>query len=1158
MTLLPFYLKQGLINSKKNAIIILILALSLALIPALGMLTNGFISTMVFQMAGTGGVDDGKIQIIDPDFRNNLEFEEQKTFIEGMLIDNGVEFEDLASRLDVSLERSFFYSNSTLPTNDILTDDTYKNTSSNFAQIWPKFDFRDADYFNSTDFGQNYGIIEGSYPTTPYEFLINWKIAQKFNLSSGTPFNLTLRVKRGIGAYEFDEIFLENNDYTGNIYYTDVNIEDFTICGLYLEKAVYDSDREYTYKDYLENETYDTFNLNKREYRFYNSIFSFYNFSLSKSQMNHPVFQLFDNIGNLPNVNNESSPNYYDVERSLEFESYLFFQTNLDNFNLISLQKESRIAMEQYDNLNSDLGSEYRLYWSMPSFLQEITIITFIARIGIAIINLPILIFVLSLGILSARVIRKSRISDFLRLRIKGLTKKMVLRQSTIEALINGLLACILSFIIGIGLFFALRGEILRILEILTETEMPFGPSDVTPIIMWVDILNTMFWGISCCLIMYIPIFYYNRKLSLADLIAVKEAKDLPVIYDEVTVYDKEVDQLSINWREFLQLDNGEEIREEPNVEIIPDQEMDKKCRKGRKNGSMRSIFRKARNARKARKTTPIYEDFIKQYEKKIPKIAILLIIIGILPILVNLLFYNFLDNNSSDYLMDILYWIRVYGQMYYLPTIFLIISILSPILIISGLVRYIGVEKPSRLAKISKFLSTPILGPLNRLFGLKMISSKELIKWIKVFTIFASILIAVNMFTNSVYRYQVIADNLIIGADVKLEADVDPTSALFPEDLLEQTENLLNNLTNENNQSYVNSIVTCQKIIGKMTSGDEYFPNPDTDILSVNLSEYLEIIQEDHKILPNPTIIETIEELEIHQQQSLLDSSDLPGILLSNEIEQFLDPNDNILGFNISYFNYSSGMKFSKVIEFQIIGFLELPPGLVKTSRDSSSSIYFALLDQEALQEVDCTPIYNHIYQLLDINQNICPNSTTIIQNVSQSTEELLTYGSISIYNQDWILNNQEFLSLFSIVQIVETVLYFLAVVLAVTLGLLLNALKNSDDKFYSLLYTRGYGKKGVIKILLSQIFVMFVIGSVIGIICGYFIPSIYIKFIQEQFEYSFDRYNARVNFSLPIYWEPIKTLSILSGILAGAAGIFFIINFLKRQNLNKSLQQF
>ncbi len=1158
LTLLPFYVKQGIIYSKKNAVLILILSLSLALIPTLSMLTNGFIKTVLFEFEGSDGPGQGHIQIRDPDFLDNLYFDEQQMFIADVLNDNGLEYDFLEPRIRVNLYDSFFYSNSTLPTNEILVNEHFRNVSANFARFSPNFELRESDYFNSSAFEDYNEIVEGTYPTSPNEFLINWIIAQKFNLSLNSNFNLTLRVRMNMYEIELDDQY----------YYTDLNV-NFTICGLYLEKSAYEYEEFYTYEDYVENEQYDLYDQDFYKYQFRSSIYSWYNYSLSKSQLYHPVFQLVDSIRNNSILTNKSSPYYYEIDNNLYIYCGFEFQINLDTINLNSMRKESQILMKQYQSINSDLGDDCEFYWDMVYLLPELAMIFNIVRIGISIINLPILIFVISLGILSARVFRKTRIPEFLQLRIKGFTRKMVTRQITIELIINGIIASFLSLVLGLGLFFVLRGEILLILENITYTDMPFEPSAIKPILLWADLLATMIWGFSCSLIMYIPIFYYNRKLSLSDLIAIKDAQDLPVIYDEVTVYDKNVDQVSLNWREFLQLDNtskefGEDVSnegigiKEADIDLMENNAESKIRKYQKKDKAPNKRVKKRGRKRRAGKTTAIYEDFIKQYEKKIPKIAFLMIIIGLIPILANYFLFYFLDHTPPDYLLDLLQFITGYQPL------FMVVVILSPLLIITGLIRFIGIEKPSRFAKLSKFLSTPILGPLNSLFGLKMISSKELIKWIRVFTIFASILISINMISNSVYRYNVVRDNLIIGADIKLEADVDPTSASFPANMLEQTENILANLTNTNNQTYINSIVTCQKMTGKMIIEDLlWIPDTKIDILSVDLSEYLQIIQEDNKILPNPTICENIEDLENYQ--SLTNSSDLPGVLLSQGFDRYLNPEittSSTIRFNITYYNYSSSLEFSKVIEFQIIGSLEFPPGLVRSRQEygwSGDYSYFALLDRAALQEFNCSPIYNSIYQLLDINRNVSPNSTAIIQNITGSIGEILDYNSISLYIQDGEFNSQELLSLLSIIQIIETVLYFLAVVLAVTLGLLLNAIKNSDNRFYSLLYTRGYGKKGSLKILLSQILVMFIIGSVIGTICGFFLPSILIGSIQEQYEYTFYMYyNSRVTFSLPIFWEPVKILLILSGILTVAVGIFFTINYFKKQNLNKSLQQF
>ncbi|RLI66930.1 MAG: hypothetical protein DRO88_00795, partial [Promethearchaeia archaeon] len=82
MTLIKFYVSQGIRSSKKNAIIILILALSLALIPALSMLVNGFFKTLLTQMSSFDDNPTGYIEVNKPTFNENLDFQGEKTYIE--------------------------------------------------------------------------------------------------------------------------------------------------------------------------------------------------------------------------------------------------------------------------------------------------------------------------------------------------------------------------------------------------------------------------------------------------------------------------------------------------------------------------------------------------------------------------------------------------------------------------------------------------------------------------------------------------------------------------------------------------------------------------------------------------------------------------------------------------------------------------------------------------------------------------------------------------------------------------------------------------------------------------------------------------------------------------------------------------------------------
>ncbi|MHA1775603.1 MAG: hypothetical protein ACTSWC_02450 [Promethearchaeota archaeon] len=1160
MTLIKFYVSQGIRSSKKNAIIILILALSLALIPALSMLVNGFFKTLLTQMSSFDDNPTGYIEVNKPTFNENLDFQGEKTYIERVLSENELQYDSLEPHLEISIDEAFFYSNFSFPSNNIIENPLYKNIPANYARLYPKFEFHDDSYYQMNFFNKSnytpsnayysYVIVDGNAPKQMNDILIDYRFAQKCNLSIGTLFNLTLRLNHHMWNIEYDEEYINStsddfNFYYEKSYYTDIQITVFNISGFYLRSyGGYDREWDYTYEDYIENEPYDISNLDFYDYLFFDEIFVKYNFSLPREQNFSPVFQLLTQIDNLTITSNRFSPYFYDFKNCLYFDTYFEFNSNFDEVNLNSLFKLAREIQYINEKVTLDLGENYYFSWDMVYIIPEFTMILYAARVVIAIINLPILFFVVSLGILSARIIRKTRIPDYLRMRIKGLDRKMIIRLSSIEALVNSVFSCILSFLFGLILFFALRNEALKIFESLILESMPFPASYIKPIVLNIDVINILFWAIVCSFIMYIPIFYYNRKLKLSDLIQIKEAKDLPVVYDESTIYDKNVDQVKLNWEEFLQLNTSEtksaiEEQEEENKINLTQKEMANNQKKPKK-------IKKARRKRKS----VIYENVIKEFEKKIPKIAIIIIIIGLIPIAANYLIFYFIDNSPPDFLVDLLDYLVRY------QTIFILSSVLSPILILSGIFRFIGIEKPSRFAKISKWLSTPILGPLNRLFGLKMISSKELIKWIRVFTVFATILITINMMTQSVYRYQVVSENLLIGGDVKLEADVNLIDSEISTDFINQTEVRLKNLVNEKNISYVNQVVTCQQNQGKFIHAYGSFFD-DFKVFSTNLSLYCNIINEDNKILPNKNITRQIEKLIEYEQAR--NESNLPGILISKQLQYQIE--NNILQFNLTYINNSNQALISKNFKFKVLGYLEFPPGLFPSSYDRYWYLggNFALVDQSNLYSQTSTLQIRKIYQFIDLNLESCPNSTTIRKNITDSTEEIIYYNSISFYNQDFSVGteNPELFSLFSIFQIIEIIMYFLGFILAITLGLLLNAIKNSDERFYSLLYTRGYGKKGTIKILLSQIFVMYTLSSILGFICGYILPSFLVYQIQDQFSYMMGYFN-KVTFSLPIYWEPLKILLLLASILISAVVLLFLINFFKKNNVNKSLQQF
>lgn len=1137
VALFGFYLKQGLLNAKKNFILILILALSLALIPTMGFLANGFFQGMFENEDAL--TEDGTIVVQNVDWDDNIDLNYHKSKIEAAFEGTKMVVQDLIPQVDVYLSEGFFYSNSSIPSNEILNSDSFANVSENFGRVSPRIYLKDKNFYD--DFPSYQILLSGEFPKSQNDILISYTLAQKFNISVGMLFNVTFRINQDF--YNMMRIDPENPTPENDFF--EVNFANMTVCGIYLRSTPdYDSDYEYTYEDYVQNEIYDTSNLSYWDYSFYDSLYSFYNYSLTREENSHPYLNLINQMSTLA-LFNASSPDFeFSINSYVDINLRFSLKAENYKFNILNLRKEQQKYTEFRETINENLGSDYRFHSDYDYIFEELQIIFLVIRVAINVINLPILIFIISLGILSARVVRKTRINDFLLLRIKGLSKKMVRRQCTFEALVNGLIAFVLSFGFGLILFYVLRKQGLSIVSNILDigAEDLIGVSQIHPLLTASDIFNTLFFSLICSLIMYIPIYYYNRKLSFSDLIAVKDAKDLPVVYDEVSVYDKDTDQVSLNWSEFLQIDEYEVNNEtESDTVATPDEDATKKKRK----------------RRKRKKTTRIYEDIIKEHEKKIPKIALITIIVAFIPILLNYLFLYSLNNNPPDILLDFLHFIqRIQALMF-------VLAIISPILIVSSLIRYIAIEKPSRFAKITKFLAKPFVGNFNRLFGLKMISSKELIKWIRIFAVFSTIFISFNMIMESTQKYEVITNNAVIGADVKLQFDANRYPQGFDSNILSVAKPLMLNMTNEENQTYINSIVDSKAF---MAYSDQYRYN-DRLVLTVNLSEYLDVIQEDGKVLPNTEMVEKIQKLNEYQEQN----PTIPGILVSPERYSYYDYGlqvGQIINISIIYTNFSTKENITGLIgkEFKIIDFIEFPPGLAYQRTTNIYDYYgnrydnFGLMGNVSnLLPVNCSPYYNEYYQFLDLNLALAPNNTVIQESLEEIYGDMISEENIVFYNQNWQLNDEDTFSFVSIVRIVETLLYFLSAVLALTLGLLLSAIKKSDDRFYSLLYSRGYGRKGTIRILSGQIFILYFIGIVVGLLGGYLVPSFVMNSIQSSYEYSLNRYyNSRINYQLPIYWQPLKVLTTIGAILVLAIFVYGTANFLRKQKVNQSLQQF
>jgi len=841
---------------------------------------------------------------------------------------------------------------------------------------------------------------------------------------------------------------------------------------------------------------------------------------------------------------------------------------------------------------------------------------------------------------------------------MKGLPKKKLLKQIRIEAVITGLFAAFLSGILGIVLFYGFKGYLFQaiqsVLSGLLGERVNFDGGDMSLVVGWVDFGVLPIFGIIGGLITYIPVLYYIQKYNLSQLLATREARDLPVVYDEISVYEKDVDQKSLDWEEFLQTETNSTKKanteithtrmdtqrtsrlheEEKNghlegsmldktrfkrirnnitskiQRIIAQFRQNRVNRQNRKNhrrqepkkspdydelkrekqsidpvitatvanlkaaskpstaklsnnldlGSIDSaepidpekkrkisrFFRKFRsNFSRKKKKSQIYEDHIKNFERKIPKFGLFMIILSIIPYILISLFFNSTNGDIQSILQQILQTqsgvaVAVSGA-----------AVLSPTLLIAGIVRFVGIEKPSRFAKIAKWIARPFIQDIDKIFGLKMINSKELIKWIRIFALFLSFFTSMNILSKSVNNYQVIAVNYEIGADLNLELEF--ADNIQPhQDLNSTLAEIAYNMTNlsHNNGSYINNLIFDQKIFTNVVGSSLNYERIEAHKL--NITQYRHIISEDDKTLISPDILPKLQLLEENNQNN----PTIPGILISESLRErhpYSYANNETIELIMYFLNWTSSSIEEKTIEFRIIEVLPFSPGL------ETNYIGSIIFDEISLFSSDCTPVVSEITVLIDVDLDKCPDDVGLQGMISACIPDEMRLKSYSAYNQNWELNNLGIHPEIAIFEIIEMVLYFLAFILAFTLGLLLIAIKKSDAKFYSLLYTRGYGKKGIYKILLAQIVVLFVCGLILGLLGGFLLPSLFLNQIKEIiFANSTSRYIPQSVSSLPLYWDPGQIIIIIGLILSIAVGIYFFSNYLNRQKINQELQKF
>jgi ABC-type antimicrobial peptide transport system permease subunit len=880
------------------------------------------------------------------------------------------------------------------------------------------------------------------------------------------------------------QINVNNNNINLNY-----SLSNFTISGVYKAKQSYiDNFGWFGYEllDQLENSgnlVYDSYSFHGRP------IFAYFNFTAM--QNGHPFQELFNQI--TVDVQKTGMTYEWSYPRMSFGLFVLYDRSSIEYSRMMSLvrQFEQKDQIIQH-NIPSDVNYSNLLRYKLQNLYSQSNSIRFVMQI----MNMPILIFAYVLGAFATKINAKSRLDEILLLRSKGSSNKMIRNQFLWEGIANGLVSSIFGLLMGTGLFYMFR-------QLLGKSLFNTDTIDLPLIITPNSIFVTIGFGCLLTLLTTISSIRYVKNLRTNQILEILGQDEFDVVYDEQTLFLKKEDGP-------IQLPEGSNLKNANS----PDNSL-----------KFESI------ETQKRKNKAIYDSAIDLKERSNPKVSWLLIILSLFPLLSYLIYWLALLPDSPDFILDL------YFRIYNVLPILMMFAIVSPVLLTLGILRMIITEKPSRYARLVKWLTTPFLKRRSYLAGLEMVRQKQFKTIIMISGIFIAFLVFVNGTINSVIRYEFLYQNLSVGADIKASINTDSMNITSTEDLEKLDQQLLNYRT-ATGARLINNVMTLHySTTDKLQVGSRAYTN--IPLYIFNTTEYIEIIQEDDKILPNPRYINNLEESIAKTHEN----PDKPGIIVS---EAYIKYNYYKLGddvnLNLTYFNNTSGDWESKIIASYIAASITRLPGIANPNQygywDYNS---FIVLDIGLLNPSRDLLYGTQLIQLIDINPTLEQNTTLLTSHMNNASIGICEYSGLSIYEQNWdtisIEINSGVSGFYGVIYLESLII---GVLIAFGLAIMLLSIQRENHQFNGILLSRGYGKRKLLGFILSEIFVIYAISTVVGIASGLITSVSFIKTITNL-------ENNTVDIDFPVFFNVLEFGYILGAIIILSFVIYLIAYLLE-----------
>ncbi len=929
------------------------------------------------------------------------------------------------------------------------------------------------DFYNSSRFDQYFEIIEGRFPSAENEILVDLNYAAKYGYSVNAICNITTAIGNTFDANP------PVSDYRA------YQIENMTVVGTYLctqewfrigtQRYTY----SYTYDDYLNNQTYVYPEALEQ-----NLVFMYDDY---ENLTNHPVQML-----------------YYEIAESVHYEVYL--EDGIISSGYLLFYDRTQIKYENlyyYRNYITQNSRNLSIY--MPFEVGFVDKISYQLRLThedirnsflvIQILNVPIIMF----SLLVSQNINDSRgkkaNEELILLKLRGVSIRQIQLQILMGGLINGVVCTIFGSFMGNGTFYLYH----RMLgELFFENHTIF----LSPLFTWGNLWYTLFLGILINAFTTIPKIVKVSKIDFVDASeALQQVEQLSLNYDEKVLFEGEsgpqseenelIHEYITHFKKLEQQNNisktlkQEKALKTPKINKISiiKQRIQKSKWFHKKGHETSQDSKKPQKLRfwKRHKTKYTYEGMFEIEKYSVKPLTYFLIFIGLIPLVLYAYIYFSYRFEVSDAIIDNRE--IIIEKIYYIH----FFSLFFIGFFVSGLIRLLVIERPSKFARFAKFLARIFIKKLDHIVSLELIRKKKWSNIIIYLSIFFSMLTIVNFAFNSQYRYEIFHDDFQSGADFNLLLDQPGFQNLTE---LEKFEAQLFSLQTEDQTPIINDLT---HVFHQNYSWAQYDHLNADQIEEVRINSflidteaYLEIISTDDRPFIYPDYPNQIRQIYPELEDPIPTTV---NVIVTSAFLAFTNKEINEeFDFSIMVYDSVIGQYTNLSFIAKIKDTLDVVPGIYQTTPDRFLGI---LMDIGSLNVPNHQFIDFNVIELLDINSDLVWNPELLIERytplISQYTSDFHydsfdpTWNDINTARYSLTIGSSGFYGLINL----DFVL--IGILLAIELSLTIIIMNRENAYFNELLLLRGVGRRRIIFINLLETLIAFIISGVIGAIIGF-----------------------------------------------------------------------